>query len=202
MESLREAVWEAVPVGARPERLQARSAFLLAAVRPGDRVLDVGCGDGVFTMLLAQAGARVIGVDVAHGAIARARARDPQLDVRVVAEDAELPFETDAFDVVWAGEVLEHVLDTGQLATEIRRVLAPGGVLLLTTPAHGRLAGAWLALRGRAFDEHFDPRADHLRFFTTRTIRTLLEGSGFVQIEVRSVGGPPLLRRALHVVAR
>ena len=57
-------------------------------------------------------------------------------------EGAPLPFAEDAFDVVWAGEVLEHVADVVGLLAEVRRVLRWGGTLLVTTPWHGRLVVA------------------------------------------------------------
>jgi len=196
----REAVWAAVPEDAEPERFAVRRAFLLDHVHAGDRVLDVGCGDGAFAAELVEAGCRVAAVDVAAEAVRRARERAPQADVHRVAEGERLPFGEDEFDVVWAGEVLEHVADVAGLLAEVRRVLDWGGRILVTTPYHGRAALAALAVRG--LDEHFDPRADHLRFFTARTLRAVLSDAGFRHVDVEAVGGPPLQRRAQHPNAR
>jgi SAM-dependent methyltransferase len=201
VEAWREAVWRAVPDDARPERFAERRGFLLGHVRPGDRVLDLGAGDGTFAAELRAAGCEVIAVEVADEALRRARARVPDLDARRVEEGAPLPLDEDAVDVVWAGEVLEHVADVVGLLAEVRRVLRWGGTLLVTTPYHGRVSVAALALRG-GFDEHADPRADHLRFFTPRTLRAVLGDAGFADVDVRAVGGVPLLRHALHAVAR
>jgi SAM-dependent methyltransferase len=116
-------VWRAVPEGAVPERFAARRAFLLGHVRGGERVLDLGCGDGAFAAELVAAGCAVTAVDVAEEAVRRARARAPAAEVQRVDEGAPLPFAEDAFDVVWAGEVLEHVADVTGLLAEVRRVL-------------------------------------------------------------------------------
>lgn len=202
MDTFREAVWHAVPAGATPERLAPRRAFLLEHVRAGDRVLDLGCGGGTFAAALQEAGATVAAGDVARAAVDRARAAHPQLDVRRLDEDRELPWAQDAFDVVWLGEVLEHVVDTVLLLAEIRRVLRFGGTLLITTPAHGRVRTAVLALRPGGLERHFDPRADHLRFYTARSLAAVLRDAGFPDVTVQATDGPPLLRRALHAVAR
>ena len=199
VEPWREAVWRAVPEGAVPERFAPRRAFLLGHVRGGQGVLDLGCGDGTFAAELMAVGCSVTAVDVAEEAVRRARARVPAADVRRVQEGAALRFPEDAFDVVWAGEVLEHVADVAGLLAEVRRVLRWEGRLLATTPYHGRASVAALALRGR-LEEHFDPRADHLRFFTARSLRVVLEDAGFRAVTVDAVGGVPLLRRGLHSV--
>ena len=201
VEPWREAVWRAVPEGAVPERFAARRSFLLGHVRGGERVLDLGCGDGAFAAELVTAGCSVTAVDVAEEAVRRARVRVPAADVRRVEEGVALPFAEDAFDVVWAGEVLEHVADVVGLLAEVRRVLRWDGTLLATTPHHGRVSVAALALRGR-LEEHFDPRADHLRFFTTRSLRAVIEDAGFRAVTVHAVEGPPLLRRGLHAIGR
>lgn len=171
-------------------------AFLRADVRPGDRALDVGCGIGDFTAVLAQAGAQPIGVDVAEAALARARTRHPALDFRIVPFDGPLPFEDNAFDLVWASEVIEHVGDTARWLSEVRRVLAPGGRLLITTPSHGRLR---VALEG--VERFSEPLGDHLHLYTKRSLGYLLDEFGFEPIQVRAVDGPPLLRRSLFARA-
>jgi hypothetical protein len=61
--------------------------------------------------------------------------------------------------------------------SEARRVLRPGGTLAVTTPAHRRLTGFNVLVRG--FERRFDPLSPHLRFFTWRSLRRLLEGLGF-----------------------
>ncbi|HEU4979411.1 MAG TPA: class I SAM-dependent methyltransferase [Solirubrobacteraceae bacterium] len=186
VEDWRDALWRSVPPDAVPERFAQRRAFLLAHVEQGQRVLDLGCGDGAFAAELAGAGAHVVAADVSREALRRASA--PGVELVALEEGAPLPFAEDAFDVVWAGEVLEHVADVAGLLAEVRRVLRWGGTLIATTPWHGRL------VIGRDLTA-FDPRADHLRFFSARTLRALLRDAGFADIELRAVGGVPLLRR-------
>jgi 2-polyprenyl-3-methyl-5-hydroxy-6-metoxy-1,4-benzoquinol methylase len=192
-----EDIWLQVPEGLEPSDFAMRSRFLLDRVQAGERVLDVGCAEGRFTAQLAQAGADVVGIDVAEEPLRRARARHPQLDLRLVRDEGPWDLDDASFDVVWAGEVLEHVLDTAAWLSEVRRVLRSGGSLLVSTPAHGRLALARLALSRHAFAAHFDPRGDHLRFYSSDTLTRLIGEFGFQEIRVRSRGGPPLCRRLL-----
>jgi SAM-dependent methyltransferase len=187
-----EELWRRLPAELEPPDFERRLAFLLGELRAGERVLDVGCGDGRFTVEIARVGAQAVGVEVAQAAVERARAREGGLDVRLVALDGPLPFEDAAFDLVWASEVIEHVGDTARWLSELRRVLAPGGRLLVTTPSHGRLR---VALGG--VERFSEPLGDHLHLYTRRSLRTLLEEFGFGPVEVRVVGGPPLLRRLL-----
>ena len=100
--------------------------------------------------------------------------------------------------MVWAGEVIEHVADTAALA-----VGGPPRAALRRQPAaeHARprppRAAARSRSRRRAFAEHFDPRGDHLRFYSRRTLARLLDDFGFEQIEVRGAGAPALVPRVL-----
>ena len=202
MAAWHEEVWAAVPRDAVPERFAERRELLLADVIPGQRVLDLGCGDGSFAAALLGAGASVVGADVSAEALRRAREAAPAAEFVQSDEGAPLPFADGSFELVWCGETLEHVVDVSQLLGEVRRVLAAGGMLLATTPNQARLAVALEALTGNRLDRRLDPRSDHLRFFTARTLRSLLSDAGFAQVSVTAVDGFPLVRRSLIARAR
>jgi 2-polyprenyl-3-methyl-5-hydroxy-6-metoxy-1,4-benzoquinol methylase len=208
-----EQLWQSVPPGATLPGIELRRAFLLdrlriAAARPDAAprgqplcVLDVGCGEGRLTSAIAEAGFAVLGIDVAEEPLRRARALHAGLELRRVPVDREWPLADASFDVVWAGETIEHVTDTAGWLSELRRVLRSGGSLLLSTPAHERLTLLALALSAKRFDRHFDPRADHVRFYTRRTLARLLADFGFEQIELSAAGGSPGARRTLLAAA-
>jgi 2-polyprenyl-6-hydroxyphenyl methylase/3-demethylubiquinone-9 3-methyltransferase len=192
-----EALWQALPEGLEPSDFVLRRRFLLEHVSAGARVLDVGCGEGAFAAAMVDAGVHVVAIDIAEEPLRRARSRHPELDLRLVAPAGPWQLEDTSFDAVWAGEVIEHVADTAAWLSEVRRVLRSGGSLVASTPAHGRLALARLALSPRAFAEHFDPLGDHLRFYDPRSLARLLEEFGFEQVTVRSAGGAPGARQLL-----
>jgi ubiquinone/menaquinone biosynthesis C-methylase UbiE len=193
LKSYYEDLWERLPARLEPPDFARRRDFLLESkITPGERALDLGCGAGDFTALMARGGADVVGADVAEAALARAAAAHPGLRFELVGFDEPLPFEDSAFEVVWASEVIEHVADTARWLSEVRRVLVPSGRLLLTTPAHGRLA---IMLRGV---EHYSaPLGDHLHLYTRRSLRGLLAEFDFAELAVSSAGGLPPLRRML-----
>jgi len=186
-----------VPADAEPERFGLRRAFLAHNVTPTEVVLDLGCGAGQFSAALLQAGVRPIAVDVAHEALRRALERIPGLDLRHWPAGEPLPLADASVDAVWAGEVIEHVADVAPWLSEARRVLRPRGTLLLTTPHHGRGTLLRVALSRRAFAEHFEPRSDHVRFYSPATLRALLEDFGFDIAELRLGGGLPGLRSTI-----
>jgi ubiquinone/menaquinone biosynthesis C-methylase UbiE len=204
-----ESLWEGVLEGLPPLDGGLREAFLMkhiAAVseRAGraPRVLDVGCGEGHFAAALVRCGAEVVAVDVAAEPLRRARASHPALDLRLVEPEAALPLEDSSFDVVWAGETIEHVADTERWLSELRRVLRSGGMLLISTPEHGSLSRLWAGLSRKAFEARFDPRSDHLRFYTRRVLAGLLVDFGFEDVTVFAAGGLPGARRVLLASGR
>jgi 2-polyprenyl-3-methyl-5-hydroxy-6-metoxy-1,4-benzoquinol methylase len=207
--SYHEQLWEGVHEGLAPPDVRLRETFLLERVaRAGGRVdralriLDLGCGEGYFAAALARGGADVVAVDVAEEPLRRARALHPGLDARLVEPEAPLPLDDSSFDVVWAGETIEHVADTSQWLSEVRRVLRSGGLLVLSTPDHGPLFRLRMALSRRAFEAHFDPRSDHLRFYTRRALVVLFADFGFDEVLLSGAGGVPGARRVLLASAR
>jgi SAM-dependent methyltransferase len=194
-----EDFWRDAPADPEPWAWDARRRMLLAEARPGERVLDLGCGAGRFVAALAGVGADAVGVEVAEAALERARAVAPGADLRLLEPDGSIPLEHGSVDLVWCSEVLEHVADVGDLLAEVRRVLRPGGRLLATVPYHGRLQAAVIALT--RFETHFEPLGQHLRFFTRRSLATTLEHAGLPPRRVAGWGGVPFARRGLVALA-
>ena len=187
-----EELWERLPDDVTPPDRALRLRFALDNVGPEDRILDLGSGAGDLTAELHRAGARALGVEVAEAAVRRARARHPGLEFRLAPIDGPLPLADGEVDVVWSSEVIEHVADTARWLSEVRRVLRPGGRLVLTTPNHGRLR---LAVGG--LERYSEPLGDHLHLYTARSLRTVLTEFDFQPVQVRAAGGPPLWRRLL-----
>jgi len=192
-----EELWENLPDPLEPPDRALRVRFAHDHIAGGERVLDLGCGDGWMTAELAAYGALPIGVEIAAAAIDRARRRHPELEFRLAEIGAELPLNDNEVDVVWASEVIEHVADTARWLSEVRRVLRPRGRLLLTTPNHSRLR-----LLAGGIERYSAPLGDHLHLYTARSLRELLGDFGFGEIEVSGAGGPIFARRMLCASAR
>ncbi len=118
--------FEALPAAAR---LRERTYQLLSAT-PGASVVDVGCGAGRAVAELAERGIAAVGVDVNPGMITLARSRFPDQDFRVVAA-SDLPFSDGALAGYRADKVLHEIADTAGVLGEARRVLAPGGRIVV-----------------------------------------------------------------------
>jgi SAM-dependent methyltransferase len=136
---------------------------------PGVRVLDLGCRTGALTQHYAP-GNDVVGVDVDRHALDRARERIGIDTVWADVEDA-LPFPDRSFDVVVAGELLEHLADPESAVREIARVVRPDGRFVGSVPNAFRLKSRLRFLAGR----HPETDATHLQLFTTSALRSLLE---------------------------
>lgn len=176
-------IWRLVPAdpGLPPAHLVN---FVRGLGRPAS-ALDLGCGDGRLTAELAAA--ELVAADVSQVALERLTRRLPGARALPLVPDEPLPLEDGAFDLVLCAETIEHVRDTQLLLSEARRVLRPGGRLALTTPAHSRLTGLDVLVRG--FERRFDPLSPHLRFLTRRSLASLLEGLGFDAGPIRRRSG-------------
>jgi SAM-dependent methyltransferase len=110
--------------------------YLFADVYAGGKtVLDVACGSGYGSALLARTAARVTGADISPEAIEYARRHYASRNTRfVLADCGALPFGVGCFDLVVAFEIIEHIGDAASFLNELQRVLAPDGLLLLSTP--------------------------------------------------------------------
>jgi len=163
----------------------------------GKTALDVGCGAGLLTEPLARLGGEVTGLDAAPAnAVAAARhAQGSGLAVTYLA--GELAALDGRFDLVTCLEVLEHVADKEAFVAELARHLAPGGLLVVSTP--NRTEASRLLLVGAAEALGAVPRGTHHwdDFVTPGELRTLLANAGLTMGEPRGIAWSPLQR--LHL---
>ncbi|MES2463738.1 MAG: class I SAM-dependent methyltransferase [Armatimonadota bacterium] len=159
-------------------RLARRAADALRSNAAGSRVLDVGCGDGRFLAAMANLGAVVEGLETDPVAAGLARRRTGGIVHEVPLEDATLP--SASFDLVSLLHVLEHVPDPRTTLTEAKRLLKPGGTLLLALPNAGSLEAKLFRSSWYPLDL---PR--HYWGFSPRTLTRLVEECGFEAPQVR-----------------
>jgi SAM-dependent methyltransferase len=188
-----------IPVSSGPDRAR-RMAELLARVLASCEgpavVLDVGCGDGAAAAVAARRnpGHRLAGLDWSASALAQARRSGIPL-IRAGLDPPGLPVADGSADVVIMSELIEHLVDTDAALDEARRVLRPGGSLLLSTPNlaawynRGLLAlgvqpvFSEVSLRG-VYGRPGSQVAGHLHMFTRRALVQLLEARGFAVLRV------------------
>lgn len=135
------------------------------------RVLDVGCGRGVMLRALLDLGYEAHGVEISAEAAAGA---DPRAKVHVAPDLTQAALPDQFFDAVILWHVLEHLPHPDRVLAELHRILKPGGRLILAVPNYG----SWQARLMKSQWFHLDlPR--HLYHFTPRTLKRLLQQSGF-----------------------
>ena len=164
-------------VFAGPERMELFRRYVGG---PGRKVLDLGCRDGALTSRYAQ-GNEVVGVDADREALAEAEKLG--IETRWADLDEPLPFEDASFDVVVAGELLEHLRDPGRLVREVLRVLRPGGTFVASVPNAYRLKNRLRFMLGRKPED--DPT--HLQMFSAADVQHLL--AGFDQPALNFIAG-------------
>ncbi|MFN3477358.1 MAG: class I SAM-dependent methyltransferase [Candidatus Methylomirabilales bacterium] len=155
------------------------------------RALDVGCLSGDFLELLPATVERW-GVDFL---------RHPQLEEGIHFIEADLsrglPFPNGFFDLVFAGEIIEHLLDTDFFLSECHRVLQDRGILILTTPNLSCWLSGWRWLTyGQPWCVDYRAgQSGHVRYFSPKALQEMLTAHGFGEIQFASAGGLEFLQR-------
>ncbi|NUR69652.1 MAG: methyltransferase domain-containing protein [Hamadaea sp.] len=115
-------------------------------VRPGDRVLDLGCGRGALALEAQRRGAEVMAVDAAPGMVRELTTRHPEIDAQVM-DAHRLDFADASFDLVVSGFVVHLLADSVAAAAEVHRVLAPGGRFAFSWPGPSSGDDRWAFAR-------------------------------------------------------
>jgi SAM-dependent methyltransferase len=148
--------------------------------QPGERVLDLGCGDGQLTARLVEAGLDVRGIDASPAMVAAARARGLHVDQ---ASAEELPHADAAFDAVFSNAALHWVRGQDAMLSEVHRVLRPGGRFVAEMGGHGNVAAIRVALLAVLERHGISAREEDVNYFpTTGVYAARLERHGF-QVE-------------------
>ena len=167
------------------------------------RVFDLGCGNGAAAAALADLGWQVAGADPSEAGIKLANQTHPRLNLVLGSSDDALVDRFGTFPVVVSLEVVEHVFHPRRFARCVFDLLEPGGTAIISTPYHGYLKNLALAATGK-MDAHFTALWDygHIKFWSPRTLTTLLEGAGLEVGRIIRVGRVPVLAKSMIAVAR
>lgn len=178
---------------------KVRSSTIVQRIGNGNRlsVVDVGCGYGLTLRGLAERGHDCFGCDISSDLVSYHRANSPWAQFRVSQIGRPLPFEDGQFDVAILAEVVEHCYDVAALLEAVKRCLKrPGGRLIVTTPYHAAVKCLALIVSGR-YDTHFDPRGQHIRFFTVKSLSMMLHECGFRVNFWKGIGRCPCLYKSM-----
>lgn len=130
------------------------------------KLLDIGCGTGLNAENLRQMGFEVSGVDLSPAAISQFNSRGFRGLIHDISDG--LPYDDKQFDVVYASEVIEHLVDTNHFLIECSRVLKDGGTLILSTPNSSFWVYRVFAIIGKTLSEVQHP--GHIRYFTLKSL--------------------------------
>jgi 2-polyprenyl-3-methyl-5-hydroxy-6-metoxy-1,4-benzoquinol methylase len=166
-----------------PQR-QAMIARYAPVAEKGIRVLEVGCGRG----------------DISEAGVQYARDRHPGIPVHSGTVEDFAPAHAGQFDLVFSSEVIEHLFDVMSYLRAIQQVLREGGWLVLTTPYHGVVKNIAVGLF--AFERHYHPESEHIRFFSARSLRDCLGRTGFALETLTGYGRPWPFWKSFFVTAR
>ena len=163
----------------------------------GKTALDVGCGAGLLAEPLARLGAAVTGIDAAPEVVAVAREHSASMGLEIDYRSGDVQALEGQFDLVTAMEVIEHVADPAEFVKALARRLAPGGVLILSTPN----ATGWSRLLMITVAEGLGhvPRGTHEfdKFIAPDRMKMLFGDAGLKCLDVEGIAWSPT--RGLHL---
>ncbi len=141
----------------------------------GTKLLDLGCGGGIYLKMLADTDAELWGIDISENAVSIARQRMKKPDQIICADADPLPFDSDEFDYVSAWGTVEHFISVSSILKEIKRVLKPGGKAVISVPNVYYYKYIWDTLRkGTGPVKHQEPEV----LYSFREWKGIIEKAG------------------------
>lgn len=166
------------------------------------RIFELGCGNGSVANYLTENGWQIVGVDPSTEGISQANYNFPNISLFQGSAHDDLPGQFGQFPVVLSLEVVEHVYAPREYAKTLFRLCSERGQVVVSTPYHGYWKNLAMAAAGR-MDEHYTALWDngHIKFWSMKTLTTLLEESGFSDIRFLRVGRVPAFARSMIAIA-
>jgi SAM-dependent methyltransferase len=159
--------------------------------RPGESILDLGCGDGILTAKLIATGALVTGVDASQEMVAAARAAGIAADN---APAEHLPYEDASFDAVFSNAALHWVRGQDEMMAEVRRVLRPEGRFVAEMGGHGNIAAIRVGLMVVLARHGFGDRENGVNYYPTpERYSRRLKSHGFTLDRIELIPRPTQL---------
>ncbi|MFA5872185.1 MAG: class I SAM-dependent methyltransferase [Parcubacteria group bacterium] len=175
---------------AKNPRIQSMLEIINRANPKDKNILDIGCYDGTFLSLIKNRNNNFFGLEASDWGAEKARQKGIEVNQYFFNGSAGLPYEDEFFDVITAGEIVEHIFDTDFFLEEIARALKPGGKFLLSTPNIASFGRRLLLLAGKNPIIEISPNesdsSGHIRYFTFKTLKDILGKHKFEIILSRS----------------
>lgn len=146
-------------------------------------ILDIGCFDGTFLSLIKNRNNNFYGLDASDYAVKESVKKGIRVKQFFFDDVTKIPYPGNFFDLIIAGEIIEHIYDTDFFLEELNRMLKPGGYVLISTPNIASLGRRLLLLAGRSPIIEVSPNEidspGHIRYFTFQTMERLLNKHEF-----------------------
>jgi ubiquinone/menaquinone biosynthesis C-methylase UbiE len=149
----------------------------------GRNILDIGAGEGIFIEYLKEKNKsinRIVALEISSKAIEKGKNRNPNVDFFEGSADDTYPFGAQEFDTLFMTDVIEHLVDIDQAVSECNRILKEEGKLIIITPVFNWLKKVIIA--SLFWDKFFYPGNPHIRFFTKKTMDSIMEKHGFERV--------------------
>lgn len=150
------------------------------------KILDVGCYDGTFLTFFNKRTKQLYGLDGSPQSIVRTKKNKIKAKLYFFDDKTPMPYKDNSFDLIIAGEIIEHIYDTDFFLHEVERLLKPSGYFLLSTPNIASLGRRIFLLLGinpiLEISPNYPDSCGHIRYFTRASLQQLVSHHHFKQI--------------------
>lgn len=168
---------------AQSDRIRIMASIVDGFNFQNKNILDIGCYDGTFLSLIKNRSNNFFGLEASDWGVKESEKKGLEVEQYFFDDKSPIPYADNFFDVIAAGEIIEHIYDTDYFLEEIRRILKPNGKLILSTPNIASLGRRIFLLWGSNPLIELSPNepgsSGHIRYFTFKTLGQLLEKHNF-----------------------